>query len=200
VPPRPSHARCATPSLRPCHGTILQRQYSETHALLRHVIASADTTLKAVVSAKGWTSETKQGLHDAMAVAQGASLAGRRLQSDLRHLMSKCRAGDTQAKLDFEAVGEAVRAAFAVVTADASREDARTCVRVSFRFPPPNVQVRGLACTCPLYITRYVAVPSRAHVPHAYPFPSPPPPPSPHRAPYPPSSVVLQRWLRVRRW
>jgi hypothetical protein len=136
----------------PCHGTI-QRQYRETHSLLRHVIASADTTLKAVVSAKGWKSETKQPLHDAVALAQGASLAGRRLQSDLRHLMSKCRAGDTQAKLDFEAVGEAIRVAMSLVTADGTREDTRTCVRVSFRFPQPNVQVRGFACTCPLYIT-----------------------------------------------
>ena len=67
--------------------------------------------------------------------------------------MSKCRAGDTQAKLDFEAVGEAIRVAMSLVTADATREDTRTCVRVSFRFPQPNVQVRGFACTCPLYIT-----------------------------------------------
>ena len=164
----------------PCHGTI-QRQYRESHCLLRHVIASADTTLKAVVSAKGWKSETKQPLHDAVALAQGASLAGRRLQSDLRHLMSKCRAGDTQAKLDFEAVGEAIRVAMSLVTADATREDTRTCVRVSFRFPQPNVQVRGFACTCPLYITTTCIMllyphelMSRMHT--LSPPPSPPPP------------------------
>ena len=67
--------------------------------------------------------------------------------------MSQCRAGDTEAKVEFEAVGEAIRAAFCKVTADAVREDARTCVRVSFRFSQPNVQVRGLACTCPLHVT-----------------------------------------------
>ena len=183
----------------PCHGTI-QRQYRESHCLLRHVIASADTTLKAVVSAKGWKSETKQALHDAVALAQGASLAGRRLQSDLRHLMSKCRAGDTQAKLDFEAVGEAIRVAMSLVTADAAREDTRTCVRVSFRFPQPNVQVRGFACTCPLYITTTCIMLLYPHELMSRMHTLSPPPSPPPSVPYPRSSAALQKWLRVRRW
>ena len=119
-----------------------QRQYSETHALLRHVVSTADTQLRAVISSKGWSVEERQQFHDSLGVPQAAALTGRRLQTDLRQLMAKCRAGDEAATLQFQAVAHAIRNAYMLITGDTHRADTRVCVRVILDSSRVDVKVR----------------------------------------------------------